>query len=90
AGLPSVIVVELASVRDGEDIWLALASALGITEPRQKPTSLPVDIRRRIVETLLERRTLLFMDNCEPVIEAAAAVIAELIASVPRLNVLTT
>lgn len=90
AGLPSVIVVELASVRDGEDIWLALASALGITEPRQKPTSLPVDIRRRIVETLLERRTLLFMDNCEHVIEAAAAVIAELIASVPRLNVLTT
>ncbi|MCB8799117.1 hypothetical protein LJD40_26700, partial [Escherichia coli] len=28
AGLPGVVVVELASVRDGADIWLALASAL--------------------------------------------------------------
>ena len=90
AGLPGVVVVELASVRDGADIWLALASALGIAEPGQKAARVAVDVRQRIIANLAERRTLLFLDNCEHVIADVAAIVADLIASVAVLKVLTT
>lgn len=90
AGMPGVLVVELASVRDGADIWLALASALGIAEPGQKAARLAIDVRQRIIDNLAERRSLLFLDNCEHVIEEVAGIVADLIASVAPLKVLTT
>lgn len=90
AGMPGVIVVELASVRDGGDVWLALAAALGIAEPRQKASHPVIDVRQRIIEKLAERTSLLFLDNCEHVIDEVAVIVADLIASVAALKVLTT
>ncbi|WP_394942284.1 BTAD domain-containing putative transcriptional regulator [Psychromicrobium sp. YIM B11713] len=86
----SVVFLELASVRDGADIWLALGSVLGINEPRQKPGIAVVGIAQRIMEQLQEHRTLLVVDNCEHLIEAVASTVAELIAEVASLTVLCT
>ncbi len=91
---PVVIVVELAGVRSGEDITLALASALGIREGttgQRLGEALPrPDVRARIVGQLAERPTLLVMDNCEHLVDGAARWIAELLAAAPELRVLAT
>lgn len=90
SGTPAVAVLELASVRNGADIWLALGSLLGIAELRQKPGIAVIGLEQRIVDQLHDRRTLLVMDNCEHLVEAAALVIAELIRAVPSLTILCT
>ncbi|WP_052663528.1 AfsR/SARP family transcriptional regulator [Psychromicrobium lacuslunae] len=90
SGTPAVAMLELASVRNGADIWLALGSLLGIAELRQKPGIAVIGLEQRIVEQLHDRRTLLVMDNCEHLVEAAALVIAELIRAVPSLTILCT
>lgn len=90
---PAVVVVELASVRSADDVVLALASTLGIREAnanaRLSEARRP-DVRARIVEQLAERPTLLVLDNCEQIVDGAAAWAAELLAQVPELRVLTT
>ncbi|MFT4216572.1 MAG: BTAD domain-containing putative transcriptional regulator [Micropruina sp.] len=91
---PVVIVVELAGVRSDEDVTLALASTLGIRESttgQRLGDVLPrPDVRGRIVGQLAERPTLLVMDNCEHLVDGAAAWIAELLAAAPELRVLAT
>lgn len=92
--LPAVIVVELASVRNDDDVVFALASTLGIREaaPGQQlagPAARP-DLRARIVGQLAERPTLLVLDNCEQVIAGAADWAAELLATAPALTVMAT
>ena len=71
---PVVIVVELAGVRSGEDITLALASALGIREGttgQRLGEALPrPDVRARIVGQLAERPT----DGCGGLAIVGAAV----------------
>ncbi|WP_440709796.1 AfsR/SARP family transcriptional regulator [Herbiconiux sp. YIM B11900] len=90
----AVIVAELASVRSADDLVFALASALGIREvatgTRLGSTVLRADLRTRILNRLGETPTLLVMDNCEHLIEAAAEWCAELTAEVPELTVLAT
>ncbi|WP_291052340.1 BTAD domain-containing putative transcriptional regulator [Herbiconiux sp.] len=90
----AVIVAELASVRSADDLVFALASALGIREvatgTRLGSTVLRADLRTRILNRLGETPTLLVMDNCEHLIEAAAEWCAELTAEVPELSVLAT
>ncbi len=93
--MPGVVVVELAGVRSGEDVPLALASTLGIREysGTRLPLSDPVarvDVRERILDVLGERPTLLVMDNCEHLIDAAAEWIADILASRPNVRVLAT
>lgn len=91
---PVVIVVELAGVRSDEDVTLALASTLGIRESttgQRLGEALPrADVRSRIIGQLAERPTLLVMDNCEHLVEGAAAWIAETLAAAPELRVLAT
>ena len=91
---PVVIVVELAGVRSDEDVTLALASTLGIRESttgQRLGEALPrADVRSRIIGQLAERPTLLVMDNCEHLVEGAAAWIAETLAAAPDLRVLAT
>ncbi|SFS01503.1 Predicted ATPase [Microbacterium sp. cf046] len=91
---PSVIVVELASVRADDDVPLAIASELGISEAapggrfvdaRSRP-----DLRARVVSLLGERETLLVLDNCEQVIDGVAAWTSDMLESAPTLRVLTT
>lgn len=91
---PVVVVVELAGVRSDEDVTLALASTLGIRESttgQRLGEALPrADVRSRIIGQLAERRTLLVMDNCEHLVEGAAAWVAEILAAAPELRVLAT
>lgn len=94
--IPGVVVVELASIRDAEDLPLAVATALGI---RETPTSRrlsealaaqPVELRDRIISRLSERPTLLVMDNCEHLVDAAARWIADVLDWTSELRVLAT
>ena len=91
---PLVAVVELASVRTGEDIGLALTSALGVRDVTRSPRLGDQVARTEVHELLADRLgevdTLLVLDNCEHVVEAAARWAAELIAVVPGLRILTT
>jgi predicted ATPase/DNA-binding SARP family transcriptional activator len=93
--MPGVVVVELASVRTGDDVPLALASTLGIREYTGTRLSLSdptvrVDVRARILGALNEQPTLLVMDNCEHLIDAAAEWIADIVASTRSVRVLAT
>ncbi|MFF2372588.1 BTAD domain-containing putative transcriptional regulator [Agromyces sp. NPDC058110] len=92
---PSVVVVELASVRTGDDLSLALGSVLGVreTSAAQRLGEAAItrrDARTRIIEQLAERPTLLVLDNCEQIVEGVAEWTAELLAAVPTLRVLAT
>ncbi len=92
---PAVIVLELASVRSGDDIGLALASTLGIREARSTRVQsidpiARVDLRSRILSMLAERETLLIVDNCEHIVDAAAAWIADILESTTNVRILAT
>ncbi|MFB9310755.1 putative ATPase/DNA-binding SARP family transcriptional activator [Agromyces hippuratus] len=91
---PTVVVVELASVRTDDDVTLALASTLGVREAsssqRIADTAIRPDVRARITQQLAERPALLVLDNCEQVVEGAATWTADLLAAVPALRVLAT
>lgn len=90
---PAVIVVELASVRTGEDVELAFASTLGIREARAaRPTDpgAQLDLRSRILGVLAERETLLIVDNCEHIVDAVAAYVQDVLDATSTVRVLTT
>jgi predicted ATPase/DNA-binding SARP family transcriptional activator len=92
---PAVIFVELASVRSGDDVTLALASTLGIREAsvRERQLGDPgghLDVRERILSTLGDRETLLIIDNCEHIVDDAASWIADILASTTTVRVLAT
>lgn len=90
---PAVVFVELASVRSGDDIELAFASTLGIREARSVRPGDPgalVDLRSRILGVLAERETLLIVDNCEHIVDAAAAYIADILDATTSVRVLAT
>jgi predicted ATPase/DNA-binding SARP family transcriptional activator len=89
---PAVAFVELASVRTADDITLALASTLGIREARARlgEPGAGVDLRSRILGVLSERETLLIVDNCEHIVDAAAAWIADILESTTTVRVLAT
>ncbi len=79
-----VTVVELATLDVGAEVAAATAAALGVPD---QSTRRPVD---RVVRHLAGREMLLVVDNCEHVLDAAAALVGELLASVAGLRVLAT
>ncbi len=98
----AVALVELASLRadpDGSaatcaEIEAAIGATLGMSEYsretkvlRPNPT---IDGHRRLREALSLRPTLLILDNCEHLIDAVAAVVADLVGACDQLTVLTT
>ncbi|MFF1878575.1 ATP-binding protein [Leifsonia sp. NPDC058230] len=90
---PAVVFVELASVRSADDITLAFASTLGIREARATRPGDPlagIDLRSRILGVLSERETLLIVDNCEHIVDGAAAWIADILESTTTVRVLAT
>ncbi|WP_175442394.1 BTAD domain-containing putative transcriptional regulator [Humibacillus sp. DSM 29435] len=92
---PAVVFLELAGVRSGEDVVLALGSILGIREVSSATLKLSdagvqLDLRERILSVLGERQTLLIVDNCEHVVDAAAGWIADLLASTTTVRILAT
>ncbi|MEU9832227.1 BTAD domain-containing putative transcriptional regulator [Streptosporangium sp. NPDC048047] len=91
-GHDDVCFVELAPLTDGSDVPRAVLGALGLHEPGMLPApggAVP-DPVVRMVAALAERRTLLVLDNCEHVVEAAAALAARLLSGCPGLRVLAT
>ena len=98
----SVVLVELASVRadtaaDADpraDIEAAISTTLGLGEIGRdtawRRSTGYSDTGRRLRDALAARPTLLILDNCEHLIDAVAAVVADLVGSCDQLSVLTT
>ncbi|MEU6737737.1 BTAD domain-containing putative transcriptional regulator [Streptosporangium sandarakinum] len=91
-GHDDVCFVELAPLTDGAAVPHAVLGALGLHESGMltAPGGAVRDPVARMVAALAERRTLLVLDNCEHVVEAAAALAAGLLGGCPGLRVLAT
>jgi predicted ATPase/class 3 adenylate cyclase len=76
--------VPLAPLRDGAQVSSALAGVLEVEEETGRPL---VD---SIGDALLGKRVLLLLDNCEHLLDAAAALTASLVAACPDTLVLAT
>jgi non-specific serine/threonine protein kinase len=79
-----VCLVELGELQDESLLVNVVASALGLRD--QSARSL-TDV---VVEYLAARHILLVLDNCEQVIEAAAALVEMLVRTCPELTMVTT
>ncbi|MEU8222249.1 BTAD domain-containing putative transcriptional regulator [Kribbella sp. NPDC048915] len=90
--------VELAPLGDAADVAPTVLSTLGASEyvdidptriaPKHFPTSRAAT--QRLVEVIGDRRVLLVFDNCEHLVQEVAGLVDSLLASCPRLRVLTT
>lgn len=79
-----VLSCNLAHVRDGRAVDGALVTALALQPARgQTPT-------QALVSGLGERHLLLFLDNCEHVLEAVTGHIEAIVTGCPRVTVLAT
>lgn len=90
----TVYFVALAPVTDPEAVPGAVASVVGIGETDRSPTGRPRipagPLTARLAAALRDRAAVLILDNCEHVIDAAAALVGELAAAAPSLTVVTT
>ncbi len=77
------VMVELAEIRDPTLVPDAVARAAGVRLQAD-------DTVGTLVSRLRSSEVLLVLDNCEHLVDAAAAVVARLLASCPRLVVLAT
>ena len=91
---PVVHFVELAGVTAAEDVAVEVGSVLGVRDSVSTRRTLTAeqraDIRARIAQRLAQSPSLLVLDNCEHLVEAAAELTAFLVAASPDLRVLTT
>ncbi|MEU6380877.1 BTAD domain-containing putative transcriptional regulator [Streptomyces sp. NPDC046909] len=94
-----VWLAELAPVEDPEGVPDAVLTAVGAretvlygagAEAMRAGNERHADPVERLAEHCGNRRMLLILDNCEHVVEAAARLVAELLARCPRLTVLAT
>ncbi len=76
--------VELAPLSEGTLIPQAFATALEVREQPGRP------LADTLVDALKTRELLLVVDNCEHLVEAAAALVDTLLNSCPRLRILAT
>ncbi|MFD6061278.1 protein kinase domain-containing protein [Rhodococcus wratislaviensis] len=79
-----VSLVELGELHDEALLVDIVAAALGLRDASTRP---PVEV---VVEFLASRHLLLVLDNCEQVVDAAAALVAALLRACPQLRVLAT
>ncbi|MFD8730270.1 BTAD domain-containing putative transcriptional regulator [Streptomyces sp. NPDC059611] len=88
--------VEFAGIRSGTpaDLAQVVAATLGIRDdaPRSLPGTGPAtpSLPHRLAAALRDRRTLLVLDNCEHVVDAAAELTDLLLRTAPGLRVLAT
>jgi predicted ATPase/DNA-binding SARP family transcriptional activator len=85
--------VELASVTDAADVPQTVLGSLGLRESLviDQPTKLSArDATGRLLEALIDQRTVLVLDNCEHLIDAAAQLTDHLLSSCPALRIITT
>ncbi|WP_245814003.1 AfsR/SARP family transcriptional regulator [Rhodococcus marinonascens] len=94
AGRMPVVLVELASLRSGEDLMAAISSTLGLSENGLTPGALTGarihDSPQRLRDALSAAPTLLILDNCEHLIDDVAEVVSDLIGASDQLTVLAT
>ena len=76
--------IELASVRDPAQLAEAIASGLDL------PARAGVTAIERVIDALADRHLLLVLDNCEHLIDDAAAFVERAVRGAPRLHVLAT
>ncbi|MDX3191113.1 BTAD domain-containing putative transcriptional regulator [Streptomyces sp. MN03-5084-2B] len=81
--------VELAAIGPGDDVAQATLGALKLRDSLvgEAPDAEPAD---RVVAALRERSMLLVLDNCEHVIESAAAFAHQVLGECRRLRILAT
>jgi predicted ATPase/DNA-binding winged helix-turn-helix (wHTH) protein len=79
----AVFFVDLGALTDPGLVPTAVASALGIMVQAQDPFL-------SLLAFLGERRVLLVLDNCEHVIDAAAALAERVVSEAPQANILAT
>jgi predicted ATPase/DNA-binding SARP family transcriptional activator/tetratricopeptide (TPR) repeat protein len=81
--------VELAAIGLGGDVAQATLTALGLRDALlgDAPNAEPTD---RLIAAIREREALLILDNCEHVIESAAAFAHRVLGECRRLRVLAT
>ncbi|MGI5156012.1 AfsR/SARP family transcriptional regulator [Microbispora sp. CA-102843] len=95
-----VWLVELAPVADAAEVQQAVLTALGLRDtglvPVRTVPAMPSapggesDPVTRLVSALAARDTLIVLDNCEHVVEQAAALADRLLAECPGLRILAT
>ncbi|MFF8960634.1 BTAD domain-containing putative transcriptional regulator [Streptomyces sp. NPDC014894] len=86
-----VWLVELASVTDPQDVAPTVLAALGSRGVRLSDgTGGPGDVVEQLTEVLAAAATLIVLDNCEHVVEAAARLADELLGRCPQLRILAT
>jgi predicted ATPase/DNA-binding SARP family transcriptional activator len=81
--------VELAAIGTGDDVAQATLAAVGLRDALlgAAPNSEPTD---RLIAAIRERSALLVLDNCEHVIDSAAAIAHRLLGECQRLRILAT
>ena len=77
-------VVELAPIGDGAQVAPAMAAALKVAE---RPGEDPLET---VASALRPRRALLLLDNCEHLLDAAAAAAEPLLRACPEIRILAT
>jgi predicted ATPase/DNA-binding winged helix-turn-helix (wHTH) protein len=75
--------VDLAPLLDARFVPMALANALGVTIHSEDAVS-------ALLVALRDRRVLVVLDSCEPVLQATAALVEQILAAAPGVLVLTT
>jgi predicted ATPase/DNA-binding winged helix-turn-helix (wHTH) protein len=84
AGFDAVTFVDLAPIENGTQMAAAAAAALGLNLRFQED---PVD---EIAVTVENRRVLIVLDNCEHLVDRAAAFVEALLASAQGITIITT
>ena len=79
--------VRLASVNTPDQVPVAVADALGMPMDGAAATH---DLGDRLISFLARRRMLLLVDNCEHVVDAAAALIDDILSRCPDITVIAT
>lgn len=77
-------VCELAPLEHGDAVGHTVAGALRL---RQQPG---LDIAESVIEYLRSRQSLVVVDNCEHVLEAAAGLVERIVRHCPQVSVLVT
>ncbi|HEY2673561.1 MAG TPA: BTAD domain-containing putative transcriptional regulator [Rugosimonospora sp.] len=93
-----VWLVELAPVTDPADVAPAMLDALGLRQTALRGTRSRImatpeesdDAADRLVAALADKQALLVLDNCEHLIEAAAALADRVLSSCPRVTLMAT
>ena len=92
-----VWLVELAPVTDPGEVAQAALAALGLRDQAVMSNSLsapaaqgPTEPLDRLVAALARKQALLVLDNCEHLVDAAAAVADRILGSCPRIRIVAT